>query len=222
MAKIRYEEMLTEDIVAAREELSLVYVPIGSLEYHGFHLPVGYDAINAHELCLRVAALTGGAVLPPTFWGTRGHVGFEGSVLLEEETIATLVRDILGKLAALGYRLVVLFTGHHPDVQGVLLKRVADEFMTANQETRVMVLDPFYVYPNELGIEHAGKQETSMMLYLRPELVKMENLSLPGALHRISEDCVEADAQFGKRLVDVVVGAVVERVEATLTELGLR
>jgi len=220
LRKTRYEQMLVSDLVAARAEAPLVYVPIGSTEYHGFHLPLGFDAINAHELCLRAAQETGGVVLPPTYWGTRGHETFEGSLLLKEGTIATLVRDVLSQLRRLRYRLIVLFTGHHPDVQGVLLKRVADEFMAANPAVRVEVLDPFYIYPNELGIEHAGKQETSMMLYLRPELVDMAKLKLEGALDAISKDCVEATPEFGRELVEKVVTALVARVRAALEEMA--
>ena len=55
MKKLRYEEMCPDELAAAREEAPLVYVPIGSIEYHGFHLPVGFDTMHAAALCLAAA-----------------------------------------------------------------------------------------------------------------------------------------------------------------------
>ena len=61
MRKVKYEEMTAEEVQAALEERPLVYVPIGSLEYHGSHLPVGLDTLPAHRFCLAAAERTAGA-----------------------------------------------------------------------------------------------------------------------------------------------------------------
>ena len=212
MRKHRYEEMTPWELSEAREKASLVYVPIGSTEFHGQHLPVGFDAMHAHAVCLSAAEQTGGVVLPPTFWGTRGHEGFPGSLLLQEATIAALAADILDRLAAQGYELVVLFTGHWPEVQGGLLKRVAESRTTRDPGVRVMVLDPLTIHPTEARTEHAGRIETSIMLHLRPELVHMERLNAPDALHAITPDCVEASAEYGKAWFEAVVAETVRRV----------
>jgi len=219
MTNRRYEELRPDQLDAAREEASVVYVPIGSLEYHGWHLPVGFDAMHAHALCLLAAEQTGGVVLPPTFWGTRGHEGFRGSLLLREATIAALAHDILDQLASRGYRLIVLFTGHWPEVQGGLLSRVAEEFMRGRPEARVLVLDPFNLHPTDQHAEHAGRIETSAMLHLRPDLVDMNALADPAALEAISADCVDATAEFGRRRAEEVLEAFVVRVRNALSGL---
>lgn len=215
----RYEELRPDQLDAARQEAPLVYVPIGSLEYHGWHLPVGFDAMHAYALCLRAAERTGGVVLPPTFWGTRGHERFRGSLLLKEATIAALARDILERLAERGYRLIVLFTGHWPEVQGGLLRRVAEEFAGLRPDIRVLVLDPFNLHPTDTHAEHAGCIETSAMLHLRPDLVDMSALSDPAALEAISQDCVAATAELGERRAEEVLGALVEAVREGLSAL---
>ena len=219
MTNRRYEELRPDQLDAAREEASLAYVPIGSLEYHGWHLPVGFDAMHAHALCLLAAEQTGGVVLPPTFWGTRGHEGFRGSLLLREETIAALAHDILDQLARQGYRLIVLFTGHWPEVQGGLLSRVAEEFMRGRPEVRVLVLDPFNLHPTDRPVEHAGRVETSVMLHLRPDLVDMAALADPEALKAISADCVDATAEFGRERTEDVLAAFVVTVQSALSDL---
>ncbi|MBM3474937.1 MAG: hypothetical protein FJX75_16875 [Armatimonadetes bacterium] len=216
MPKHRYEEMTPWKLAEARDQASLVYVPIGSTEFHGQHLPVGFDAMHAHAVCLSAAEQTGGVVLPPTFWGTRGHEGFPGSLLLREETIAALAADILDRLTAQGYRLIVLFTGHWPEVQGGLLKRVGEEHMERSPDVRVLVLDPLTTHPTEARTEHAGRIETSVMLHLRPDLVHMERLEAPDALHAITPDCVDASAEYGKAWFESVVAETVRQVKEAL------
>ena len=216
MRKHRYEEMTPWELAAAQEQASLVYVPIGSTEFHGQHLPVGFDAMHAHAVCLSAAEQTGGVVLPPTFWGTRGHEQFPGSLLLQEETIAALAADVLDRLAAQGYRRIVLFTGHWPEVQGELLKRVAEGHVARNPGVRVLVLDPLTIHPTEARTEHAGRIETSIMLHLRPELVHMERLEAPGALHAITPDCVEATAAYGRQWFEAIAAETVRRVKEAL------
>lgn len=217
MGNVHYEEMLPGELAAARERASLIYVPIGSTEYHGLHLPVGFDTMHAHALCLRAAQQTGGVVLPPTFWGTRGHEGFPGSLLLQPATIAALMRDILDQLTQQRYRLIVVCTGHWPEVQGALLKEVADAHMAERPEVRVMVLDPLTIHPTDPHTEHAGRIETSTMLYLRPDLVDMEQLKRPEALRAISPDCVEATRSYGEERFTTVLAQMVRIVKDALS-----
>jgi creatinine amidohydrolase len=215
--KLRYEEMRVGELAAARDEAPLVYVPIGSLEYHGWHLPVGFDALHAHALCLAAAEQTGGVVLPPTFWGTEGHVAFPGSLLVSPDTLAALVRDILTRLTEREYRLIVLCTGHYPEVQGRLLERVAAEHEAHDPGVRVMVLDPFTVHPTDPHAEHAGIVETSVMLHLRPELVDMTLLDQPGALEAITPDAADATAEYGRQRFETIVGEMVRTVKEALS-----
>ena len=73
MKKVQYEEMLPHELAVAIEEFPVAYVPVGSLEWHGRHLPLGNDAMKAHAICVCAAQKYGGVVVPPTFWGHMGH-----------------------------------------------------------------------------------------------------------------------------------------------------
>ena len=222
MQKIKYEEMRPDEIAAARANASVAYVPIGSTEYHGFHLPVGLDTLHSYALCLAAAEQTGGVVLPPTFWGTRGHEQYPGSLLLHEDTIACLMRDVFLRLAEQGWELVVAFTGHYPKVQGELIRRVAQEHMGEHPGSRVLVLDPFSLHPTDPRGEHAGCIETSAMLHLRPDLVAMEQLQKPGALKAITPDCVDGNAEAGKERFGTIVAELVRAVREALADLAAR
>ena len=46
MPKVRWEEMRPDELAAAREAAPVVYFPMGSTEYHGFHLPTGLDTVH--------------------------------------------------------------------------------------------------------------------------------------------------------------------------------
>src|SRR5262245_1204130 len=67
--EVRYERMRPEQIRAAREARPVVYIPIGTLEWHGFHDPVGLDGLKAHGLAVRCAETGGGLVFPPLYYG---------------------------------------------------------------------------------------------------------------------------------------------------------
>jgi len=215
----RYEELRAPQLIEEMERVPLVYLPIGSLEYHGWHLQVGFDAMHAHELCLAAAEKTGGVVLPPTFWGTRGHEGFAGSLLLPESTIAWLVNDIINELISRGYRLIVLLTGHYPEAQGAVLQRVAQEARGVHPDVAFVVPDIFEGHPVYPGIEHAGRKETSVGLARWPELVDMDQLANPEALQAISQDAPEASAEFGREFFDTLVEHLVKMVETELEQL---
>ncbi len=61
----RYERLRPAELRALAAAAPLAYMPIGPLEFHGEHLPTGVDWFEAHGLCLRAAARSGGVVLPP-------------------------------------------------------------------------------------------------------------------------------------------------------------
>jgi creatinine amidohydrolase len=222
MRSLRYEELLPRELAAAREAAPLVYFPIGSLEYHGFHLPLGFDALHAHAYCLAAALRTGGVVLPPTYWGFRGHEGFPGSLLVSEETVARLAADVYRLLTAQGFRLIVAFSGHWPDVQGRRLQAVASEHMAAHPGVRILVPDIFALHPSDHQPEHAGRIETSAMLHLQPELVAMERLQEPGAMQAISADAVDASADAGRERFALCVDELVRLVQDGLKGLPCR
>jgi creatinine amidohydrolase/Fe(II)-dependent formamide hydrolase-like protein len=158
-------------------------------------------------------------VLPPTYWGFRGHEGFPGSLLVSEETVARLAADVFRLLTEQQFRLIVAFTGHWPDVQGRRLAQVAEAHTAAHPEVRILVPDLFALHPTDRQPEHAGRMETSAQLHLRPELAAMERLQEPGALHAIGADAVDATAAAGRERFETCVAELVRRVQAGMQGL---
>lgn len=204
MVKVRYEEMKPGEVVIARTKKPVAYLPIGGIEWHGEHNPLGLDTVKAHELCIRAAQKGGGLVMPPLFWGESrqsgllefnynvdGKVtekmqlpaenfskGYMGGVTPEQEHefYEHLLTHIYYQLKSLGFRVIFVLCGHYP--LKAHAERTAQKFMESNQNMRIYAgieADPVRdIYPN--GGDHAGKWETSIMYTLRPELVDVSIL----------------------------------------------
>ena len=131
----RFEWLRPTELAEEMKQRPLAYLPVGPLEYHGPHLPLGTDTLEAQEVALRAADKTGGVALPPFFFGTDAvrspqvlrDLGFSGedhilgvnfpsnivdSLYFPEEFVALLVRVLLGALVERGYRLIVIVNGH--------------------------------------------------------------------------------------------------------------
>src|SRR2546426_12571321 len=70
MRTVQYELMRPPEIVRERSRLPLVFIPIGPIEWHGPHLPMGMDGLHAHMVALDGAQQVGGVVLPIYYIGS--------------------------------------------------------------------------------------------------------------------------------------------------------
>ena len=70
--KIQWERMLPAEFRAALAALPVVFLPLGTVEWHGEHNALGLDALKAHELCVRAAHCAGGGVVHPPLYGGMG------------------------------------------------------------------------------------------------------------------------------------------------------
>lgn len=188
-----------QEVLAEIGRFPVVYWPLGLIEWHGPHLPLGVDAFNAEAVALRAAEAGGGLVMPPTYFGTERErssemldwLGFAGdewvigmdfpanslpSMYAYEDHFALVVRENLRMMANMGFKIIVAITGHAASNQIDTLERVAAEF-DATGQVQVLVVLPFVA--NEEGIlevGHASRIETSVMLALQPETVQLEVL----------------------------------------------
>jgi creatinine amidohydrolase len=181
---IRYEFAHPDDLEAALRQAPVAYVPLGTYEHHGWHLPVGFDGIKAHALCQRAAEQTGGVVFPTFFYGTGGgHTSYKWTAILDEPLVRPLLAATLDRLARFGFRVVVLLTGHYPPEQVRMVHSLAKEAAGRHLGTRFIGLTEAEIMTALPGDDHPGdhaaKYETSVALALAPEWVRLERLT-PG------------------------------------------
>lgn len=173
--KLQFELLGPADIRAAWQESPIAFVPLGTCEWHGEHLPVGFDALAAHMLCLRAAARTGGLVLPPLYYGTGGgHSAYPYTVMLEPNELRPLLERTITRLGDFGVRIIALVSGHFAGEQAELVQAVAAEFSTP--ERAVLGLVASGIADPPIPPDHAALFETSLMAALAPDLVKLDRL----------------------------------------------
>ncbi len=165
---------------------TVIVLPIGAIEQHGPHLPICTDTAIATEVMARALAALPPEIpayaLPPVWCGkSNEHARFSGTVILRAETLMQLLRDIGESVYRMGFRKLVLVNGHGGQPQVVEI--VARDLREAHPD--------FYLFPvfawavpncvdqflsereRSEGI-HAGRAETSLMLALTPEQVRMD------------------------------------------------
>jgi creatinine amidohydrolase len=169
---------------AAAERAPLAFVPVGTLEFHGEHLPFGVDSFEAHALCVRTAELAGGVVLPPVYLAS-GCLDLPFTLSFEPELVEAWVRATIGRLFRRGFRAVVVLTGHGPLDLNHLLKRVCAEAEIEHDGLNAYALCWLELNAARLcapedseptTVDHAARIETSWMLALEPDLVRLDRL----------------------------------------------
>lgn len=175
-AQVQFELLLPyqlRNIVAKRP---IAYIPLGTLEWHCEHLPVGLDGLTSHGLCLRAAAQDGGVVLPPLHYGCGGgHGDYPWTMIMPAALeIENQLDFTIAKLKSFGFKMIVLFSGHFPPEQlamidGLSFKWTQDDFCVfATAVNRIEGL--------AIGPDHAGLFETTLLAAMWPDLVQMDRL----------------------------------------------
>lgn len=174
--KVRYELMRGMEAVEKIKEKPLGYLPLGCLERHGDHLPMGLDTIKAHGVCCLAAQTFGGIVFPPHHYAgihmmtpenIKKYTGEWGNIYTDSTAEKNII-DIIKQLETAGIKVLVLYSGHHPGCQTEMMTRITD-FYNARKGIRII---PF-AENMALSGDHAGLSETSFMLYLDKSLVDM-------------------------------------------------
>ena len=178
-----WQDLTMPEFEAAREKSRTVILPVGSLEEHGPHLPLGTDLFHALELAQRVAKETGALVAPPVYFGicrsTREH---PGTVSISGETLRALVKDLGREFCRQGFCSLVIISGHAGGTHMAALLEAGEALLEELPQIRVAVVNILDLLREVLGENpqlvttkgdaHAGEVETALMLAARPHLVK--------------------------------------------------
>lgn len=171
-----------------------VLVPVGAVEQHGPHLPMGVDHMITTQLARGVAERIRAIVAPAVVYGYKsqprmgGGNHFCGTTSLDGSTLVETLRNIICELARHGARRVAIVDGHYENMMFTIeaidlamrdLRRdgIADMTIVRFEYWDFTTPDTLEkVFPNGFpgwAMEHAAVMETSLMLHLHPELVNM-------------------------------------------------
>jgi len=74
MEEVRFDRMVPAQVVARRKACNLAYLPVGSLEWHGPHMPYGTDYMTVEHISIEAARRFGGIAFPPIFYGDVRYI----------------------------------------------------------------------------------------------------------------------------------------------------
>ena len=247
--KYKMSEMTWQEFAMVKDK-TVLFLPIGSTEQHCFHMPVSVDSIISTRLAELTAQQVGGIVAPTINYGYKsapfsgGGPLFPGTIDLNGTTLQNLVYDVLTEFIRDGVRKIFIVNGHYENEAFTL--EAVDLVSRLYPEVKIVHADWWDQFPDAVmdrifdqvpfpgwGFEHAGITETSMMLYLAPELVDMSTLVeqdkkelLPYAVYPIRKDMVpesgllatafSSTPEKGKLMIDTIVDAFVHIIREEL------
>lgn len=221
----------------------LAILPWGATEPHGYHLPYGTDNLIASAISCMVAEgasrrNVNAMVLPCIPFGpqNRGQVELPFCLHSSLETMRCIFTDVVESLERQGISKLLIMIGHGGDTYGI--KALIRDFSVSHPDFDIVSNEYWNIVADKSGIfgaeidDHAGEEETSLMLYLYPEFVKMElagngeskNFALPSLREGIgwmprdwAESSVDsgigdprgASADKGKRYLDALLPPIV-------------
>jgi len=227
--KVLYEELTPSEFSARLADCPVAYLPLGTIEWHSNHLPLGSDGLQSEDFFKRLAAEVGGIVLPKLFIGPDGYdtlisdheyYGMDCGKIFSDQctyeiqqltgsaywvsdsTFDNMMNGIMKQLSRAGFKIVVAH-GHGPSTG--YIGAHAQEF---KDRYNLTVMNCWGKDSADLCLQcdHAGANETSIMMYVRPELVQMSNLPQDTAIWPMGmlgkDPRTHASKKYGKSIVD--------------------
>jgi len=172
---------LTMDVYGdLAKRIKKAILPVGAQEAHGLHLPLNTDSIIAYHLAEAASKKTGALLIPLLPYGhVRGLKNFHGSISLSENTLKQIIVEISKSLQKDGIEKLYVINGNIPNIQSIdwASEELGPDFKIFNLTFPGIedICEKTCVSKQwHKGMFHAEEIETSLILYLRPELVKME------------------------------------------------
>lgn len=192
MNNVYYMDRLTWTEFSSKKNKPVI-LPVGSTEQHSHHLPLCTDAVIAEGISVKLAEKTDGIVMPTLAYGYKskplsgGGPLFPGTIDLSGRTLIALAEDILEELCLDGVKLIFVNNAHFEN-EAFLLEAI-DIVSRKYPDTTILesnwwdvlshdVIDRVFedvVFPG-WALEHAAVTETSLMMYLAPELVRTDKI----------------------------------------------
>ncbi len=205
---------LQPDALRKIREKSIVFLPLGPLEWHGPHLPFGTDGIIAQYVAEHLAEKENGILMPTLFAGLAPQITAETrqalcvtaekaesrgmdfstqgipSLYMTEEALESILADYVHGLAAQEFQRLVILCGHGANAP--VLNRICSVAYADMRVTWYPALLPFG--QSDINSGHATMMETAVMMAIHPELVNLEalpqdNVPLRCAQWGVADDC---------------------------------
>ena len=228
-------EFLRPDELRRRiDACPVAFVPLGTLEWHGHHNPIGLDALKAHGVCLHAAKRLGGGVVLPPCYDTglvtplyQKEPQHFGSLMTMHLTSRGVIEDTLVNLERTGFKVVLIYGGHYPAAR----LGGTDRGGIRHGDGGALVHGAHGGGDRRVG-DHAGFIETSLMMALLPDHVDLDRIRrrhpenlYDDPLEGISESerpVVTATVEEGRVLLEAITGELASICRDLLAKQGGR
>lgn len=181
---------MDRESLSSTAERAIAVLPVGSLEQHGRHLPVGTDTLLVEAVATEAADRANDSgvetVVFPSIWTgfSPHHVPLGGTVTLEKETMLSLLEDVCSSIAEMGLERILMVNGHGGN--GPITSLIAGDLGVRLEGVEVAELTYFELAEDAMtsvrtgdsgSAYHAGEFETALMLHLYEGLVDLEAAS---------------------------------------------
>ncbi|MFH0765493.1 MAG: creatininase family protein [Calditrichota bacterium] len=222
-------EMSWEEVKEYLESDNRAILPLGAVEEHGRHLGLGTDFIEAEAIARGVGEATGVIVAPALNYGmSLAQMGFPGTMSLRPVTLITVLEDLFHAFYHHGFHRLLIVNGHGGNtpaissaVQNLALDlpelRVKKFEWWTDVETSQTIVETL----GEQRGSHASLSETSFMLALRPNSVKLQRLTGRDAPENVSRE-IATVRTFARIYPDGIMGLDPSGAKKTAGEAILR
>jgi creatinine amidohydrolase len=181
----RWDELTAADWPRAMEKsAATIILPIGILEKHGPHAPMGSDLIHVREWSARAARREYAVVFPDFYYGQINEARHQpGTFSLPPRVVWDLLEATCDELGRNGFKKILIVNGHggNPELIRYFLQTQLGRrrdyvtyFFTPQDDPAVSAKVQALRQSDPAEDMHAGERETSTLLYLRPDLVQMD------------------------------------------------
>ena len=240
MKPVLLAELKPNELKKIAMEKLLILIPIGTTEWHADHLPLGVDSLLSQAICEELSMHTGCVVAPQIPYGICQNLkpedGYFGTVdTISVNTLSGLIIELGQSYAKLGFKMVVLLTGHfEPDHW-----KAIDSAISSTKEIKMVMLSAHDFIKEKIqelddvektwpfATDHAAEWETSMMLHYYPDLVDMKKapetieLRMPGIPEYLHKRFPRrASQEYGKILGSATTSGGVKMINKLLENLA--
>jgi len=163
-------------------------LPMGVMERHGSHLPLGTDQFVVDEICRRAAEAEPAVVFPSYYFGkifTARHS--KGTFALRRDLLLPVLEATIDEIARSGFTKIMLVNGHGGNT--TMINFYVRTLLDEPHDYMVYATDTYHLEPEDEAEwkamcaadwgEHGGEDETSVMLHVRGDLCRMQDLTSP-------------------------------------------
>ena len=212
------------DIKRMIKEHPIAYIPFGALEWHGDHMVLGVDSIKAEEICRRAADITGGVLFPCVNYGAFDTMNFPFTFHFSTRSLKKMTRKFVKQSYKMGFRVIILLTGHYPEGQIKQVMKAARRISKKNDDCFALGIPEQKMIP-DWGYhgDHAAFWETSIMMAINPKFVDLNRL--PEGLNYLERTIrhgvwgIDPKTQANKEQGEKIMSEIVKRLSEAVREV---